>query len=255
MSIKTIYTNGCSWTEGCGAETAPENKNIQDININDFAWPKYLGELMNCNVINEATGGGSNARILRQTIDYVTALEPEQRAETLIAIGWTLPDRDEIYIKGKYYRFNSAQPCSTFNDIKQNLTPKKVRQIDDYYWHYFMDVYDPEAKLDIYFRQIYLLKNLLENLSIPFIFFLGMPWKWETPTTLNAEEEKRHGKIVAQIASGTNGIDISASMSYYMHEHKLPMSPCFHPWPKSHKIWADHIFQQLVDRKIIDPKI
>ena len=140
MTIKTLYTNGCSWTADNSIARDVDFKRPlanQDTSLMNFAWPKFLGDNIGANVINDSTGGGSNYRIVRCTIDFIMSLPVEKRKETLVVIGWTLPDRNEIYLddgktgKGEWFKFNNGQPFSTFDEVDK-LGKGRVRQVDEY---------------------------------------------------------------------------------------------------------------------------
>ena len=70
MPIKLLYTTGDSWTYGeeLGDVTAVDNLNHKFYN----SWPWHVSQHYNIpQLINDARGGGSNARMYRRTIEFL----------------------------------------------------------------------------------------------------------------------------------------------------------------------------------------
>jgi len=241
--IKTLYANGCSWTMGCGTEKDPDiiAQGLTSINVNDYAWPAHLGKLINANVINDSTGGGSNYRILRTTLDYVTSLTPEQCKETLVVIGWTLAERGELFIEdengqnGEWYRFNAAQEFSSYDEVHSKLSRHRVKQVDKFQESYVSAIYSEDAAHTTFLQQVYLLKNTLENLGIQYLFFMALPLP---------EHVSKH-RLYSLINADSNVIDLSHSMYAYAIENKFPLTSCFHPHTAMQRRWAEHLFNHI----------
>ena len=60
-NIKYVYSNGCSYTEGCGLDN-PEKER----------YSKFLADKFNAEDINQSEGGCSNQRICRITYDWIS---------------------------------------------------------------------------------------------------------------------------------------------------------------------------------------
>lgn len=90
-----FYFNGCSQT--AGIEIVPEKPDMDAQITKQLAWPKHL--TMNINpdaeYVNDAVGGGSNARIFRTTIEWLST-NHERLADTFVTIMWTEPERFEF---------------------------------------------------------------------------------------------------------------------------------------------------------------
>jgi hypothetical protein len=100
-----IYCNGCSFTEG--------------FNLNNPAnsWPAVLGQELNQSVINQASGGGSNDRIYRTTIEYCNTHVPDY-----VIIGWTTNTRNELsHTKGTYLRLAPKTHLADDSELPDNL--------------------------------------------------------------------------------------------------------------------------------------
>ena len=84
--MKTLLTNGCSWTAGGGLTDIYDLEYLK----NHITWPAHLKNLMNFdNQINLSAGCGSNQRIFRTTLDWVLAQTPETLSNTTAVIQWT----------------------------------------------------------------------------------------------------------------------------------------------------------------------
>lgn len=109
--MKTLYTNGCSWTYGGGLDSPDTVEHINNLHDN-IVWPAHLKKLLNCdNVINQSAGGGSNQRICRTTFEWVNSQSKETLENTIAVIQWSLNDRYEYYVpRPKDSRFYEAEP-------------------------------------------------------------------------------------------------------------------------------------------------
>ena len=72
INKKYLITNGCSFTEG-------------HLLGNDCAWPKFLGEELDLEVINLGKGGTGNEIITQNTINY-SVLNPDVSKDSLFVI-------------------------------------------------------------------------------------------------------------------------------------------------------------------------
>lgn len=105
-----LYANGCSFTWGgeLFKNTHDEYNNILDENNPteanqrrlNITWPKHLSDLLGCTEFhNQAMGCGSNARIVRKTLDFFThkIIAGEDLSDWVVAIQWTEPSRFEVF--------------------------------------------------------------------------------------------------------------------------------------------------------------
>lgn len=99
--MKTLFTNGCSWTAGGGLDE-PDNKEHIDNLYDNIVWPAQLGKKLGYDkVVNLAIGCGSNARICRTTFEWVMEQTPETLKNTRVIIQWSCEDRFEYYVETK----------------------------------------------------------------------------------------------------------------------------------------------------------
>ena len=91
---KLLYINGDSWTygEGLGGEKNPNEQSYKFYNT----WPWHVKEHYNIpQLINDARGGGSNARIYRRTIEFIQNYQHDL-SKVVIVIAWTSSERTEF---------------------------------------------------------------------------------------------------------------------------------------------------------------
>jgi hypothetical protein len=81
-----VYSNGCSYTEGCGLDN-PEKER----------YSKFLADKFGAEDINQSEGGGSNQRIFRTTFDWISK-NRDKLKDTLFVIQLSYPVRNEIWV-------------------------------------------------------------------------------------------------------------------------------------------------------------
>ncbi len=90
--MKTLLTNGCSWTWGGGFENLSDNDRLETV------WPHHLMHLLEHDTnVNLSMGCGSNQRIVRTTLDWILQQDRETLDNTVAVIQWTEVSRYEYY--------------------------------------------------------------------------------------------------------------------------------------------------------------
>ena len=275
--IKTLYTNGCSWCQGYLLHEDPVVRSHAEsigyefldvweaklhgefIMIDDFRsiydefnWAGLLQKKFNIpNLVNHGEGAGSNARILRTTLDYVKSLSAEQRTETLVVIGWTLPDRGELYLDDgsgiqRWELFNASMPWDTLTPPDRYNT-EFYQRMTDYWRRYVADVHSTYASVKLFFQQSYLLANTLENLGIRYYFFNSFPVFWgisdnEERLTFNADVEHYQQHCVMPVSDTFTDLVIPRP--------DLQLSDG-HPNSQGYKLWADTLHTAITQRGLV----
>ena len=85
-NIKYVYSNGCSYTEGCGLDN-PEKER----------YSKFLADKFNAEDINQSEGGCGNQRICRITFDWISENQDKLK-DTLFVLQLSYPVRNEIWV-------------------------------------------------------------------------------------------------------------------------------------------------------------
>jgi hypothetical protein len=138
-----LYVNGDSHSYGSGIESP--NK-FSDIVAQEFTY----------DIVNDATAGASNQRILRTTYDYLKSRNPN-----LVLIGWSSWEREEWNHQEQYYNVNSSGhdelPDELQTYYKEWVTQQtqETLNIKSQQWH----------------NQIYQLHQELEQKNINHLFF------------------------------------------------------------------------------------
>lgn len=283
--IDTLYVNGCSWTAGNELDEDPifvehlakrgmtlhetENQgvvNVKDSNDNivgiaaefwnEFTWAKKLADKLNLNLINDSTGGGCNDRIVRTTVDYVRTLTPEQRSRTLIIIGWTFSNRNEICVKDKrnvpdWFRFNATHKFSETLTLDHALSAAQIEPLDKVHKLWMTEVFNDYERVNSYFQGVYLLSNLLENLGIRYYFFNALPCWYVFNDEMVERMQTDFSSWLSWHESHANMQGIDCTMQRFVHEHEFKLAPGKHPLVEGHSAWAEHLVDTMKDRKIV----
>ncbi len=280
--IKQLYVNGCSWTAGNELDqdiafdlyidnlglykenpADPYNWNLLDKKtknirasysdyFDEFNWGKHVSTALNLDYINDSTGAGSNARIVRTTLDYVLSLTEQERKEVLIIIGWTCADRNEVYLENAWQPWNHTQPFGQtvdrllFNDEKTIAAVEKIQEQSCVY------INSDTANLQNYFQSVYMLANTLENLGIKFFFFNALPAWWVGgDLKCNIDVEREFEKYIEWHEHHPNILGATDSMYGFIHNNKIPVARYLHPLHLGHKLWADYLLDVMETRGLI----
>ena len=248
-----IYANGDSWAYGNGIDEDPVLSKLglqpplgDETRLN-LSWPAELGRLMNCNVKNESLGGGSNARIVRNTCDFLQKYPHEGYKDLLVVIGWTTIERDEIYLNhggfSDFYKFNSAQKFSDQFVISSLTSDKKqyAKTIDEYQKLYQVWIQNRKMQMSAFFQQVFLLQNTLENLKINYIFFNTTPWHWVQGDDQIQFEIKLKDFIDIRFIGSSS----YETMTSFINDGNYPMSSCLHPMVAGHAAWAAKLYKDI----------
>lgn len=258
MKIDTLYANGCSWTAGNGIEHDLTLQHIPLVEryslLQQYAWPKRLGDLLQVNnVINDAEGAGSNNRMVRTTIDFLLKYPKDKYKTLFVVLGWTTVDRNEIYLeegdKKGWCKFNATQPVSSHTApyFRPDFSKGFLYKIDDWQKEYIAEFQNIYMSFHNYFQQMYLMKNLLENLKIKYLFFNSLNGYYK----LNEIDVKTEFKnYIKQTTSAnilcTRDCDESLNvMDKFCKKNNIPISPCFHPMILGHQMWGLHLFKEI----------
>lgn len=163
-----LYVNGCSHTAAAeavvpaafavddgrnGIDRRPHPANLA------ASWCTWVARSLNRNLICQAESGGSNARILRTTREWI-ANNPIICKDTLFVIQWTTWEREEWFHRGVYYQVN-ASGLDWVPDELQKRYKHFVVNID---WH---------KKTQEAHDQIWQFHQELEAQNLKHIFFSG----------------------------------------------------------------------------------
>lgn len=256
--INTLYVNGDSWTYGHGLMEDPRALTLAEIEgaslpveLFKYAWPRWLADDLGIpHVVNESMGGGSNTRIVRLVVQKIASTPPEALSKTLVVLGFTDPSRSEIYLKNEHpfrtgwFRFNMHYPFSKdYPPRKNEILPERARAIDKYQRMHSMEIYEEQGSLEVFFNQVFLLKNLLENNNVPYLFFNALAI---TNNTSNIRKE-----YLDSWFESPNIIDLSTSMHAHMDEWGIQFSTCLHPFMEGQEAWGKYLSRTIINNNIL----
>jgi len=255
--ITRLYVNGCSWANGDGTATWGGK-------VRDHCWPTVLARKLNIPHVNQAAGGGSNARMYRMTIDYVLSLPPEERKNLLVIIGWSTIERGEIYVEGferkaanpddRWFRFNAQQPFSMYSGFYSgsgySMTEEKARQLDKYHQMFVAEVYEFYSAMDTFLKQVVMLKSFLRTHGVKFLFFSALPNLESLAVYKKGEYKPALAHMLPELID-TSIMNLNESCMKWVYDNKLELTKCIHPTPSTHVAWADHMVQELKARGIL----
>lgn len=243
------YANGCSYTWGgelfrltMDDVYLPE---VPDHPLNkkrlEVVYPYHLGKMINADkVINESMGGGSNARIVRLTLNYFNNLivNNEDLKNHFVTIQWTEPSRTEYYdaFEDNWILLTTYGPTSD-KLPKYNLLPNHKM----YYKHFSSDKQDFHS----FIMHVYTLGNFFKQHKIPYVFFKHANWD-EVFFNNNFITIPDYCKLMGQF----NWLNDSP-YQYSMHSSGIDTVRGSHPNENGHKQWADVVFKHITEKKIL----
>lgn len=103
--MKTLLTNGCSWTWGGGLDLKYNEYHLK----HHITWPAHLKNLMGFDkCVNLAMGNGSNQRIFRTTLDWILKQDKETLENTTAVIQFTEWARCEFYVPMTSHKYENT---------------------------------------------------------------------------------------------------------------------------------------------------
>ena len=136
-----LWETGCSHTYG------------DDLEDKEKAWPYLLSDKLNLSCVNNAISGGSNDRIVYETLKSNTS--------SLVVIAWTYIER--------FTQYNTANYQINFNPQLKHEMMSNDYTFEQYgklhYAHWYNDLY----AFKLWLQQIILVQSYLIRLNQPYI--------------------------------------------------------------------------------------
>lgn len=236
---KILYANGCSFTSGCELEGVGIPHSEYNL---EHAWPKHLMKLMGFDsVVNQAVAGGSNDRIIRTSMSWLSNANPE---ETFVVIGWTDAFRQEIVYKDKYH----AILKDFTNTIDNKRDYKYLKEAQKSYTVFNCDEKHNEL---IKIQVVILFQSFLKQMGIEYFFFDAL-----TPVK-NYESVQHLTKLIDEDRF-FNPYTWPHTMLHYLRDRNFkyiedpPPTPFNNHYREDgHIFWANALFQAMKERKLI----
>lgn len=128
--MKTLLTNGCSWTYGGGLDKMHPNPKI----LKEKVWPHHLKNLMGFDdCVQLAEGCGSNQRTFRTIVNWIMEHDEETLKNTTAVIQWTEWSRYEYYVPKNYNSVwdNVTEYNWSLNKVDLCLSPAETHTHTD----------------------------------------------------------------------------------------------------------------------------
>ncbi len=218
---KYLYTNGCSYTEGCGLDNQTEER-----------YSKILSNRLGIEDINQSDGGGSNQRIFRTTFDWISQ-NLNKLKDTLFVIQLSYPVRNEIWVsrtwrdefgnEGHWFGAQFGHDGYTAWEAHERDTSIDKDEIN------FNYVPDNTTCSDITWRYVISLQSFFKSNDINYIFFEG--------------DRNQEGKLIK-----TTELAKLVDFDYFYEEPFLTsagtrVTDCNHPNHEVQIEWAEKLYK------------
>lgn len=234
-----LYVNGCSHSAAAEAAvpyawaiddgqywnrgTEPHPANLA------VSYSKRIADELGAELICEASSGGSNARVIRTTKQWIEN-NPNRLQDTFMILQWTTWEREEWFHDNTWWQVNA----SGIDTVPPELEQRYKNYVINVDWN----VKTPEAHEEIWNMHLY-----LKSLHIKHLFFSGH-------STFSDIQNRQDW--------GTN----------YMHPYSREDSyhnwlksnggtyanpGSYHFDAESHRLWANHVLQYIKDNNLLGP--
>ena len=208
---------------GQGRHPHPDNEAV--------SFGAELARLLDCERINQSQSGGSNARIIRTTKEWIEQ-NPTQLADTFMLIQWSTWEREEWLHNGTWYQVNASGVDHVPPELEQ-----KYRQ-------YIVDI-DYYAKCKQSHATIWEFHCYLKALGIKHVFFNGN----RTFSDIGIADQKLWDQHYIDPYSLTGSYD--AVLRYNGFDYVNPKT--YHFGAKAHCFWANYVLQYIKDNQLLGP--
>ncbi len=265
-----LYANGCSFTAGSELEQEhPELRHIPPRRAKAdprselytyrqrHAWPSRLADLAGFErVINEARGGGSNARCVRMTLAFVSRYVASggSPADLVVCLGFTDLARTERYDPDE-----SGADTEGWQLVKPRI-PNDPNALGGYWRRcttaYYRYIYSERQAAITFFEQLVSMQAVLAALRIRY-------YCWEA-TADNPPRVQRHWENVKHLASllaprhhrsiehaPTPAFATGRSFEDWSNASGLPLGRMGHPFSEGHLAWAEILLGDLRARQLV----
>jgi hypothetical protein len=201
-----LYTNGDS-------HTAP-----------DFGYVNIVAQELNCDLINQAQSGSSNASILRRTREYLEHTTPD-----FIIIGWSTWEREEWYHNDRYYTVTASGTNSVPEELEHKYKQWVIEQTSDRWseksveWHEYLYSFHLE----------------LEQKNIRHLFFNCMYAFLRKKQMYNWNN------------AYVDPYDKDYSYYQYLKNKGLRPDEWYHYEADGHEVWAEFLIDYIRENKLI----
>ena len=231
-----LYANGCSHTAAAeavipacfadddgrhGIDRRPHPTNLA------ASWCTHVATALGRNLICQAESGGSNARTLRTTREWM-ANNPALLGNTFFILQWTTWERQEWLHRGTYYQVNASGT---------DWVPEELQK---QYKQFIIDI-DWDAATKQAHEQIWALHQEMQDQGIKHLFFSGH-------STFSDIADKRDwsGCYLAPYDRNHSYHNwLTQNGGVYANPHS------YHFDAQSHRLWADHVLEYITHNSFL----
>ena len=218
-NIKYVYSNGCSYTEGCGLDN-PEKER----------YSKFLADKFGAEDINQSEGGGSNQRIFRTTYDWISKNQDKLK-DTLFVLQLSYTVRNEIWVSRTWrddygnesHWFGSQFGHDGYTAWEHNERDTSVDK-EEFNFNY---IPDNKTLSEITWRYVISLQSFFKINNIKYIFFEGdtkLDPTWKIAELVDFDCFYEEG---------------------FLQSAKNRLTPCNHPNEEVQIEWADKLYKLI----------
>jgi hypothetical protein len=222
--MKTLLTNGCSWTWGGGLDQKYDEFHLK----HHITWPGHLKRAMKFDrVVNLAAGNGSNQRIFRTTLNWILEQDQETLKNTTAVIQFTEWSRCEFYMPSENVEYENIHDRWAFCNVNCAFLPNSNGLPLDAEREYRYRTYTDIEGFYNYLSYCAAMTNLLQTYNIKHYF-----WNFVAPMFRIPEPFKTH------LLGNYNWLEPEGR---HLWEYQRIGSHDPHPDEVGHKQLADHI--------------
>ena len=190
----------------------------------DFGYINIVAQKFDCNLINQAQIGSSNASILRRTREYLKHTTPD-----FIIIGWSTWEREEWYHNDRYYTVTA----SGTNSVPEELANKYKQWVTE-------QTSDRQSEKSVEWHEyIYSFHLELEQKNIRHLFFNCM------------YDFIRKNQTYNWNSAYVEPYDKDQSFYWYLKNKGLRPDEWYHYEADGHKVWAEFLIDYIRENKLL----
>ena len=190
----------------------------------DFGYINIVAQKFDCNLINQAQIGSSNASILRRTREYLKHTIPD-----FIIIGWSTWEREEWYHNDRYYTVTA----SGTNSVPEELANKYKQWVTE-------QTSDRQSEKSVEWHEyIYSFHLELEQKNIRHLFFNCM------------FDFIRKNQTYNWNSAYVEPYDKNQSFYQYLKNKGLRPDEWYHYEADGHKVWAEFLIDYIRENKLL----
>ena len=190
----------------------------------DFGYINIVAQKFDCNLINQAQIGSSNASILRRTREYLKHTTPD-----FIIIGWSTWEREEWYHNDRYYTVTA----SGTNSVPEELANKYKQWVTE-------QTSDRQSEKSVEWHEyIYSFHLELEQKNIRHLFFNCM------------YDFIRKNQTYNWNSAYVEPYDKDQSFYQYLKNKGLRPDEWYHYEADGHKVWAEFLIDYIRENKLL----